>query len=31
MTVEIIQAVGQYIVTPICILAGVAVFFWGLK
>lgn len=30
MTVELIQAIGQYIVTPISISAAVIAFFWML-
>lgn len=28
MTVEIIQAIGQYILTPICALGAVVALFW---
>lgn len=31
MTVELLQAIGQYIVAPICAVLGLWVFFWGFK
>ena len=31
MTVEIIQAIGQYIVLPICAAIGVVAVMWSMK
>lgn len=31
MTVEIIQAIGQYIVMPICAVGGLVVLFWAIS
>ena len=31
MTVELIQAVGQYIVLPICAAIGAVAFMWAMK
>ena len=31
MTPEIIQAIGQYIVIPICGVVGFALFIWWIK
>lgn len=31
MTVELIQAIGQYIVLPICAAIGVVAFMWSMK
>lgn len=31
MTVELIQAIGQWIVTPLCIIAFVLVVAWGMR
>ena len=31
MTVELIQAIGQYIVFPICVAIGVVAAMWAMK
>lgn len=31
MTPELVQAIGQYIVIPICAAAGVVAFFWFIR
>ena len=31
MTVELIQAIGQHIVLPICAAIGVVAFMWAMK
>ena len=31
MTVELIQAIGQYVVLPICVAIVVVAFMWAMK
>ena len=31
MTPELVQAIGQYVVIPVCCVVGFAVFIWFIK